>query len=75
MIDSSLGGVPRGQKMLKGHLPRVIYHQVYYYTQRNKALDIEAAGRTSAESGRGVRAPAPAQRRRHFKGHYNVWVC
>ena len=25
----SLGGVPREQKMLKGHLPRVIYHQVY----------------------------------------------
>jgi len=36
MIDSglvgstdSLGGVPREQKMLKGHLPRVMYHQVY----------------------------------------------
>jgi len=28
MIDS-LGGVPREQKMLKGHLPRVIYHQLY----------------------------------------------
>ena len=26
---TSLGGVPRGLKMLKGHLPRVIYHQVY----------------------------------------------
>ena len=24
-----LTGVPREQKMLKGHLPRVIYHQVY----------------------------------------------
>ena len=23
------GGVPREHKMLKGHLPRVIYHQVY----------------------------------------------
>jgi hypothetical protein len=23
------GGVPREQKMRKGHLPRVIYHQVY----------------------------------------------
>ena len=22
-------GVPREQKMLEGHLPRVIYHQVY----------------------------------------------
>jgi len=27
VIDS--GGVPREQNMLKGHLPRVIYHQVY----------------------------------------------
>ena len=33
MIDSGLGGVPREQKMLKGHLPRVIYHQVCYYTK------------------------------------------
>ena len=24
-----LGGEPREQKMLKGHLPRFIYHQVY----------------------------------------------
>ena len=23
------GGVPREQKMLEGHLPRAIYHQVY----------------------------------------------
>ena len=29
MIDSGLVGVPRAQKMLKGHLTRVIYHQVY----------------------------------------------
>jgi len=28
MIDSGLVG-PREQKMLKGHLPRVIYHEVY----------------------------------------------
>ena len=28
---SGLGGVPREQKMLKGHLPRVIYLQVYLY--------------------------------------------
>ena len=32
---TSLGGVPREQKMLKGHLPRVIYHQVYLYTKIN----------------------------------------
>ena len=28
-----LGGVPREQKMLKGHLPRVKYHQVSSYTK------------------------------------------
>ena len=27
VIDSGLDGVPREQKLLKGHLPRVIYHQ------------------------------------------------
>ena len=29
-----LGGVPREQKMLKGHLPRVIYHRVYSNIRR-----------------------------------------
>ena len=39
MIDSglvgstALGGVTREQKMLIGHLPRVIYHQVYLDTK------------------------------------------
>ena len=33
-----LGGVPREQKMLKGHLPRVIYHQVYYFTKRKTPI-------------------------------------
>jgi len=27
VVDS--GRVPREQRMLKGHLPRVVYHQVY----------------------------------------------
>ena len=30
---TSMGGVPREQKLLKGHLPRVIYHQVDYCTK------------------------------------------
>ena len=38
LIDSGLVGaserVPREQKMLKGHLPRVIHHQVYQYTMK-----------------------------------------
>jgi len=29
LLVTSLGDVPREQKMLKRHLPRVIYHQVY----------------------------------------------
>ena len=39
MIDSGLvgstGRVPREQKLLKGHLPRVIYQQVYEHTKKN----------------------------------------
>ena len=31
LIDSGLRGAPRGQKMLKGHLPGVVYHQVFQY--------------------------------------------
>ena len=31
---TSLGGVQREQKIRKGHLPRVIYHQVYLYTKK-----------------------------------------
>ena len=30
---NSLRGVPREQKMLKGHLPRVINHQVHWHTK------------------------------------------
>ena len=33
-LRNSLGGVPREQKMLKGHLPRVIYHRVYSNIRR-----------------------------------------
>jgi len=35
-----LNGVPREQTMLKRHLPRVIYHQVYLYT----TTDLERIG-------------------------------
>ena len=28
-LDDGLGGVPLEQKMLKGHLPRVMFHRVY----------------------------------------------
>jgi len=43
----SLGGVLSEQRMLKGHLPRVIYHQVYSYTKitpSKRGLE-EAGGR------------------------------
>ena len=30
---TSLGGLPREQNMLQGHLPRVIHHQVCLYTK------------------------------------------
>ena len=38
LVGSSLGGVLREQKMLKGHLSRVIHHQVYLYTNINPEL-------------------------------------
>ena len=35
VIDSGLiGRLPREQKMLKGHLPRVVHHQVHQYTKK-----------------------------------------
>ena len=30
------GGVPREQRLLKGHLPKVIYHQEYQYTKEKE---------------------------------------
>jgi len=33
--------VPREQKILKGHLPRVMYHQVYQYTKINSIVDVQ----------------------------------
>ena len=33
----ALGGVAREQKMIKGHAPRVIYHQVYQFTKGGKS--------------------------------------
>ena len=34
--STALGGVPREQKMLKGHLPRVTYHKMYYSTEKTR---------------------------------------
>jgi len=58
VIDSGLvGSTQREQKMLKGHLPRVICHQVYEYTKING-------------SGFGVRAPqlSAAWGRNYYRG-------
>ena len=35
-----MGGVPREQKMLKGHLPRVMYHRAYFSLRRELAFAI-----------------------------------
>jgi len=39
-----LGAVPREQKMLKGHLPRVIYHRIYSNIRRKTARPSAAVG-------------------------------
>ena len=36
----ALGGVPREKKMSKGHLPRVIHHQVYKYTETKSCIQV-----------------------------------
>ena len=41
VIDSGLGGVPWEQKMLEGHLPRVIYHRVYKFAKIQTGLAIQ----------------------------------
>jgi len=47
-----MGGVPRGQKMLKGHLPRVIYPQVYFFAKKkNRAHHIGRPEKTATEIG------------------------
>jgi hypothetical protein len=33
-----LGGLPREQKILKGHLPRAMHHQVYTFIQSQFAV-------------------------------------
>ena len=43
--STALGGVPREQKMLKGHLTRVIHHRVYYYTKIIRTLDFAISER------------------------------
>ena len=42
-VGNSLGLVPREPEMLKGHLPRVIYRQLYKYT-KIITLDVDEAG-------------------------------
>ena len=44
-------GVPREQKMLKGHLPRVIYRQVYWYRKIQLSPLGSEAGLDDAEGG------------------------
>ena len=54
----SLGGVPREHKMLQGHLPRVVYHQVHnVYCEYTLISQREAGG-----SGRGGAGVPSAQR-------------
>jgi len=49
----SLGGVPREQKMLKGHLPNVIYHHVYSNIRRYEWAGRVDTGRVQTGEGKG----------------------
>ena len=44
------GGVPREQKLLKGHLSRVMYHPVYSYTKRKRQHERFRSGRGDTRS-------------------------
>jgi len=58
----ALGGVPREQKMLKGHLPRVTYHQVHLYTKiGTDSLDLVADAENHREEAHGVQERAAAR--------------
>jgi hypothetical protein len=46
MVGLDLGGVPREQKVLKGHLPRVIYKRVYNCIRSLKVLKEPESART-----------------------------
>jgi len=49
---SALAGIPKEQKILKGRLPRVMYHQVYNVYEDQIARENLAGGFVS--KGRGV---------------------
>jgi len=53
MRNPGLGGVPREQKMLKVHLSRVVYHQVYWYTKIRGRLRETRVQRAYSCCGRG----------------------
>jgi hypothetical protein len=49
-----VGWVPREQKMLKGHLPRVRYHRVYFSIRKQERAGMEpgSLGGRPSQSGR-----------------------
>ena len=53
---NGLEGVPREQKMLKGHLPRVIYYQVHQYDEYNLRMHSKI---TRAPASAGVQDSRP----------------
>ena len=66
-VISYQGGVPQEQSMLKGHLPRIVYHQVYEYTKKktfqlySMRSDVAPPNLTLCLSGRGVARAEDAQ--------------
>jgi hypothetical protein len=41
LYGTSLGGILRELKMLKGHLPRVTYHRAYFSIRRENSENIQ----------------------------------
>ena len=64
-----MGGVPREQNMLKGHLHRVIYHQVYQYTKLKIAGNkgIAAQDFLGPKINKSLRKRAESERKHDFE--------
>ena len=60
---------PREQKMLKGHLPRVIYHRAYQYTKKNDRLALVCPAALA------TRAPGETTSRVRMRRAHNLLAC
>ena len=72
----SLGGVPREQKMLQRHLPRVIYHRVYSNIRRPKVPIVPTCRRMKDRPGRLLRFGSGVEGDVHIRYEIHIYdIC